>query len=192
MMRSDGFYDYAWSPVTGCLNDCWYCYGKKDFEQRGLSYLPEFHPERLREPYGYNPSRIFVTHYTDLMGDFIPMEWVKSIIGVCNDLPKQTFMFLTKNPKRYYEYDFPDNCMLGVTVESKNEIQRIDMITGLKARKWISIEPILGDFTGVDLSQFELCVIGKLFNHVSKIRPAWVRSVLHSNIYYKPNVRRYL
>jgi protein gp37 len=126
------------------------------------------------------------------MGEFIPTEWIEPIIGVCRSLPKHIFMFLSKNPRRYLEFDFPDNCMLGVTVESTAQWDRALMMTELKARKWISIEPILGDFTGRDFSQFELVVIGKLFNSFSKIRAEWVRSVKHDNIFYKPSVRRYL
>ena len=192
MIRSTGFYDYVWSPVTGCLNDCWYCYGKTDFQRRGMSYAPEFHPEVLKEPFSMRASKIFVTHYTDLMGDFIHTEWIEPILGVCRSLPKHTFMFLSKSPRRYFEFDFPDNCMLGVTVESRDQWQRAEMIKELKARKWISIEPIMGDFTGCDMSQFELVVIGKIFNHVSKIKREWVKSVVHPNIYYKETVRRYL
>jgi protein gp37 len=157
-----------------------------------MSYLPEFHPEVLKEPFSMKPSRIFVTHYTDLMYEFIPDAWIEPVIGVCRSLPKHTFMFLTKNPRRYLEFDWPENCMLGVTVESQEQWQRIDIIKELKARKWCSIEPILGDFTGCDFSQFELVVIGKLFNYVSNIRREWVKSVVHPNIYYKESVRRYL
>lgn len=193
MIRSDGFYDYAWLPVEGCLNDCWYCYGKTDFKRRGKSYEPKFYPERLKEPILMKkPAMIFITHYTDLMGEFIPAEWIEQVMNIMNQCSWHTFMILSKNPRRYFEFDYPGNCMTGVTVESSDQWQRAEIINKLNTRKWISIEPIMGDFTGRDFAQFELVVIGKLFNHVSKIRPEWVRSVKHDNIYYKPSVRRYL
>jgi len=62
----------------------------------------------------------------------------------------------------------------------------------LKSRKMISIEPLQSSFAGRDLSQYELVVIGGMIGAVSNIKSEWVNSVKHENIYYKPNVRRYL
>jgi hypothetical protein len=55
----------------------------------------------------------------------------------------------------------------------------------------ISIEPIMGDFTGYDFSQFELVVVGLLFGTMKKVRFD-VNSIKHDNIYYKPNATKYL
>ena len=74
MIKSAGFYDYAWNPVTGCLHGCPYCYAARDYKRWGMSFEPTLHEDRLSEPYKVRASRIFVTHYTDLMGDFIPTE----------------------------------------------------------------------------------------------------------------------
>lgn len=192
MIHSDGFYDYAWNPVEGCLHGCPYCYAKRSFDIRGLDFKPTFYEDRLNEPSQVGPCGIFVTHYTDLMGDFIPLEWVNKILDVCRSLPKHTFIFITKNPISYYKYSWPDNCIIGVTIESPEKFWRSKIIEELNVRKMVSIEPIFGSFDGFDFSQFELVVIGDLMYEKSKTCIEWVNSVNHSNIFYKPNVRKYL
>jgi len=54
-----------------------------------------------------------------------------------------------------------------------------------------SIEPIKGSFEGLDLSQFELVVVGGMIGK-GKTKEEWVNSVKHKNIYYKPNIRQLL
>jgi len=192
MIRSDGFYDYAWNPVEGCLNGCPYCYAKRDIERQGRSFKPTFYPERLEEPLKINAKkRIFVTHYCDLFGEWVPRNWVLSILDIIKS-SAHDYIFITKNPIRYYEYEFTSNCILGVTVEGSAQWLRSMVMDELKSRKMISIEPLQSSFAGRDLSQYELVVIGGMIGAVSNIKSEWVNSVKHENIYYKPNVRRYL
>jgi len=192
MIKSDGFYDYAWNPVTGCCHGCPYCYGERDFKRWGLSYEPTFHPERLNEPLAIKePQRIFVTHYTDIVGNFIPEQWVKQVLAVIKDSIHE-YIFITKNPEGYYKYEFPDNCILGVTIEKPELWHRAEVIRDMKNRKLASIEPLLGDFTGYDFAMFDEVVIGGMINGKSGINTKWVNSIKHSNIFYKPNARKYL
>lgn len=192
MIQSSGFYDYAWNPVTGCLHGCPYCYAARDYKRWGLSFEPTFHEDRLIEPYKAKHSRIFVTHYTDLMGDFIPIEWVNKVLSVCADLKKHTFIFISKKPENYKKFTWPDNCIIGVTIESKEKYFRAEAIKGLLVRQMASIEPIQGSLDGLDFTQFELLVIGGIINSTEKVRAEWVNSVKHNNIFYKPNVRALL
>lgn len=192
MLKSTGFYDFAWNPIEGCLHGCDYCYAKIDIERRGKSFDPKFYEERLEEPFKVKSSRIFCTHYTDMMGEFIPKSWIESVLNVIHLLPEHTFIFITKNPSRYYSFDFPQNCILGVTVESPDKWIRAEEMIVSKNRKMCSIEPMLGSFEGKDFSQFELIVIGALMGAKSHICSQWVNSVKHNNIYYKRNVKQYL
>jgi len=192
MIKSDGFYDYAWNPVEGCLNNCPYCYAKKDIERAGKSFVPTFYEERLLEPSKVKPCTIFATHYTDLMGDFIPGKWIDAVINECRSLPKHTFIFITKNPIRYYDFKWPENCILGVTIESSDKWHRAKTMEDLPYRKMASVEPIKGGFEDYDFSQFELVVVGALFGAVMKTKGKWVNSIKHPNIHYKANVRQYL
>ena len=191
-MKSDGFYDYAWNPIEGCLNGCPYCYARHDFERLGKSFEPVFYEDRLKEPAKVKPCRIFTDHYTDIMGEFIPESWINQIITVCRSLPLHTFIFITKNPIRYYKFQWPDNCILGVTIESPYKWARAKILEESTSRKMASIEPILGDFTGYDFSQFELVVIGGMMNAKVSTKSKWVNSIIHPNIHYKANIRSLL
>lgn len=187
----NGFYDIVWSPVVGCLNGCPYCYAEHDLTRRGIEFKkPTFYPERLTEPLRIKRRVIFCDHYTDLMGEFIPKDWIDKIIEVISQSDNE-FIILTKNPKRFYEFTFPDNVTFGVTIESPDLMYRSEVLKDLKGKKIASIEPILGDFTGCDLSQFNLVVVGGMIGG-KIVHGENVRTVRHDNIYYKPNIRRYL
>lgn len=188
----NGFYDDIWSPVEGCLHGCEYCYARRDLERAGRNFNPVFYEDRLDEPSHMRPQTLFVTHYCDLFGEWVPREWIEKIVNECRALPMHTFLFITKNPKRYWEVVWPSNCILGVTIESPDKWDRARAIYYLPYRKMASIEPIMGDFTGYDFSMFNQVVIGALFGEANPPKGEWVNSIKHDNIYYKHSVRKYL
>ena len=179
MHKSKGFYRWAWSVYEGCQNDCDYCYARKrtkrDFR------IPIFREHLLSEPYKVKPSMIFVNWLGDIMGDWVPSEWINLILKVCRDLPMHSFLFMTKLPERYSHFDFPDNCILGVTIEKPERWWRAEVMQRYSGRKMCSVEPILGDFTGKDFSQFEFVVVGCLIGSDDK---RFYDSVSHPKIYY--------
>jgi protein gp37 len=183
MIRSGGWYRWAWDPIEGCKNGCWYCYANKELSRKGKDFtVPQFFEERLIEPSQVKPSIIFVNHWADIMGEWVPTLWIQKVINVSKSLPEHLFIFMTKNPKRYYEFDFPDNCVLSVTIEGPEQYWRAEVMKGIKNRKLASIEPCLGDFTGYDFSQFEAVVIGPLMG--TKDRSNF-KTVDHYNIFKK-------
>lgn len=180
MIRSKGFYKYAWDPIIGCMNRCPYCYAAKrieDFEN------VKFYPKTLIEPSQVEPCTIFVNHLADIMGDWVPEKWIVKVIEVCISLPDHTFIWMTKNPKRYKEFIFPDNCILGITIESPDKWFRADIMKELNYRKMCSVEPILGSFKGYDFSQFELVVVGEMDG--KKGNHKLYRTVKHKNVFRK-------
>jgi protein gp37 len=178
MEKSSGFYKWAWDPVVGCHNGCWYCFARdkiKNFEKI------RFYEDKLGEPYKVEPSLIFVNQLSDLMSPDVPQEWVQKIINVIWDLPEHEFLFLTKNPDGYMEYEFPHNCILGVTVEKPERWWRAERMLKYTNRKMCSVEPILGNFTGYDFSQFELVVVGCLIGTEDH---QYYNTIKHPNIYH--------
>lgn len=162
-------------------------------------YDPTFYPHRLNEPQKKKkPCNIFVVDVGDLFGDWVPIYWIESVLNVVNKCPQHTFMFLTKNPRRYSdpEFEFPENCWLGCTVVSKIN-SGIDKtyycnFRNIRSNKtFISIEPILSDFIGVDMFGIDLIIIGAMTGKNAVVpKREWVDSIKHPNIYYKENLRK--
>ena len=182
MLKGHTFYDYAWDPIEGCLHGCKYCYARRQIERQGRSFEPIFCEERLKEPYEVAPSSIFVNHYADIMGSWVPREWIEKIIDVCRDLPDHDFLFMTKNPSRYYDFNFSGNCILGVTIESPLQWNRAKIMEGLDYRKMASCEPLQGSFKGYDFSQFEYVVAGGL---IGRGKSKYLNTINHRKIYKK-------
>lgn len=146
--------DYVWNPVTGCEHQCPYCYARKMANRLKGRYgypedepfRPTLHAEKLREQPPNKPSKIFVCSMGDLFGEFIPKDWITTILKIIKDFPEHTYIFLTKNPKRYSEFDFPKNVWIGYsttgTLYHDWDERHKDNI------KFISIEPMMDNVVG--------------------------------------------
>ena len=188
MIRSNGgWYDFNWNPAIGCRHDCNYCYLPKYMERfTGQKTLdPTFYPEVLDEPKRIKQKKIiFVCAYADLFGSWVPAHWIEKVLQVIRETPQHTYVFLTKNPRRYAEFEYPDNVYCGVTIEDRDRMFRADELASLTVKKFCSIEPILGDFTGVDLSMFDCVVVGLMLNKkITKRDRENMKSVIHRNKY---------
>lgn len=112
-------------------------------------FEPTFHRYRLQEPLERKkPAKIFVVSMGDLFGKWVPDEWIEEVIKVTKKCPQHTFQFLTKNPERYGDFEFPSNCWLGTTIEGDNANNVFERYWGLYDKKdniqFISFEPLLG------------------------------------------------
>ncbi|KLU63087.1 phage protein Gp37/Gp68 [Peptococcaceae bacterium CEB3] len=158
--------DHTWSPVTGCFHGCTYCFARRIAQRfKGSKafpngFAPSFHPGRLTEPLKLKrPSRIFVSDMGDLFGDWVPTEWIKQVLQVVEQCPQHTFLFLTKNPKRYADFVFPSNAWIGTSVENQAAAdERIPLLLRTPAAtvRFISAEPLLElvDLTSVQFNKY--------------------------------------
>jgi len=192
--------DYTWNPVVGCKTGCPHCYARRINDRFHIIDKwdePEFFPNRIEQPGLVNrPSKIFVVSMGDLFGDWIKSTWIHHIIESTFMYPQHEYMFLTKYPQRYRGFSFPSNCWLGATVETKHGQLRLDYLElydNSQVKKYISAEPLLGDFNGVNLSFLDLVIVGAMTGPGAiKPQSEWINSIKHNNIFYKDNIIPYL
>jgi protein gp37 len=155
---------------------------------------PQFFLNRLTEPRKFGePGRVFVVTMGDLFGSWVPDVWVHAILEVVEMHPEHTFMFLTKNPTRYFRYDFPENTMIGLTLTEPNSAKLTAFKAHLHPRKFLSLEPIMATFEGVDFNGIEEVIVGAMTGPKAKPpKPEWVESIKHHNVFLKDNIKKYL
>jgi protein gp37 len=132
-------------------------------ENRSLypfNFEPTFHEYRLPEPsWVKKPSRVFVCSMADLFGDWVPDDWIYSVLATCEMNPQHQYLFLTKNAGRY-ETVFREktahlNWWLGTTCDTLDHTfsMTVDDPTGAAMmlahsrgwHTWASAEPLLED-----------------------------------------------
>jgi len=183
--------DYTWNPVTGCHNDCSYCYARKIGLRFQGHFNPTFHPDRLKQPYKAKPSKIFVCSMSDLFAPWIPVGWINQIIKVAKENPQHTFQFLTKYPSGYRRIrKYPKNCWLGATITNDEDSHRLSSLYMLKNKTFVSYEPLLSAIPHYSLTHLSWVIVGALTGWVrskKQTKREWVEGVLKQvDKYEKP------
>jgi protein gp37 len=150
------------------------------YSKPGLTIATFYRPEHMT---------IFVGSMTDIFSEGVAPMNIHILIQTMEKHKQHTFMLLTKKPENYIKYSWPQNCMLGTTVEliSEKTVQRMYDLMENPNDQFLSIEPILGSFESVDLSFPDLIIIGA----DKKPEKFWIESVIHPNIWYKKNLRKF-
>ena len=153
--------DATWNPITGCLHDCWYCYAQKIALRFQGHYQPTIHYDRLKEKMPKKSSKIFVGSMADMFGDWVDPVWIKWVLEIVKKNPQHTFQFLTKNPKRYSEFEFPKNCWLGLTLD-KPSGRKLFILKQQPNYTFISFEPLCDDMSDINLKGIDWVIIGAM------------------------------
>ena len=156
----------TWNPVTGCLYECNYCWARalaitklKNSHRYINGFKPMLNEVEFRSRFKKGDF-IFVSDMGDLFGDFIPSDWIQKVLDHIQLFPEASFLFLSKNPARYFEFlaEMPENAILGATIETNlDRLFETHKISGAALpsrrflamrdleweKKFISIEPIL-------------------------------------------------
>lgn len=167
----------TWNPVTGCTKiseGCQHCYAERLTVRLQAMGNPKYtegfrvvlHPESLEDPIKWKkPSMIFVNSMSDLFHQDVPLEYIQNVFDIMCRAQQHTFQVLTKRAERLAELAddliWPNNVWMGVTVENRNHINRIDALrTVPSAIRFISFEPLLGDIGAVNLENIHWAIVG--------------------------------
>lgn len=144
------FVTHTWNTIKGkCPHDCSYCYMKRWGEQKPV----RFDKLEFKTDLGEG-NFIFVGSSCDMFADDIPNWWIEYTLNHCKQHPKNKYLLQTKNPGRYKRFEFPDNFILGTTIETNRffpgimgdtplPIDRTLEMQKLVNKKFVTIEPIL-------------------------------------------------
>jgi protein gp37 len=176
----------TWNPVTGCNKispGCKNCYAEvlsrrlKAMGQK--NYLNGFkltlQPHMLELPLKWKkPQMIFVNSMSDLFHKDISIEYIKQVFEVMNKAHWHNFQVLTKRAERVAELsdvlNWSENIWMGVSVENKNYVHRIDELRNTKAyTKFLSLEPLLSPLKNLNLKNIDWVIVGGESGH--KARP---------------------
>lgn len=182
----------TWNPITGCNKisaGCKNCYAEQlSYRLKAMgqkNYVNGFkltlQPHMLELPLKWKkPQMIFVNSMSDLFHKDVPSDYIKQVFDVMNRAHWHRFQVLTKRAERVAELsdslNWSDNIWMGVSVENKNFVHRIDYLRQTKARiKFLSLEPLLGALKNLNLENIDWVIVGGESGFKARpIRENWV------------------
>lgn len=144
--------DFTWNPITGCLNDCPYCYMKR-MEKRfpGIT-KPRYRPEYLKDLRSRKlkpGNKIFVGSSGDMWGRWMSDDAISIVLQAAGQRKDLIFQFLTKNPQRYFDFclDNNENFWFGTSIDGTcRTLENLPLLMDSvpkSAVKFVSFEPLI-------------------------------------------------
>jgi len=186
----------TWNPTTGCNKvspGCEHCYAERMARRlHGMGvakyrngFEVTLHSDVLEAPLRWKkPQIIFVNSMSDLFHEQIPFEYVQQIFDVMSRARQHFFQILTKRSKKLVRLQnklvWPENVWMGVTCESQPYQFRINDLRKTDARlKFLSLEPLLGPLSNLDLSGIDWVIVGGESGPGARpIKKEWVVEIL--------------
>lgn len=169
---------WSWNPVTGCEHTCPYCYAREIATSSKMArvypygFKPTLRPSMLLAPrYMKVPleakkderyRNVFTCSMADLFGRWVPPEWIEAVLREIRAAPQWNFLCLTKFPKRMAEFDIPENCWMGTTVDLQARVNAAEeAFANVHSKvRWLSCEPLIEPLKFKHLDRFDWIVIG--------------------------------
>ncbi|PSR62134.1 hypothetical protein C8258_25835 [Nocardia sp. MDA0666] len=194
----------TWNPVTGCDRvsaGCDHCYAmtlakrlkamgaekyQNDGDPRtsGPGFGVTIHPESLNIPLRWRQPRVvFVNSMSDLFHARVPIGFIRDVFDVMRDTPQHTYQVLTKRSLRLRriadKLEWPTNVWMGVSVESSEQLDRVDHLREVPAKvRFLSCEPLLGALEPLVLDGIGWVIAGGESGVGHRpVDPEWVRGV---------------
>lgn len=201
----------TWNPVAGCSvisPGCTNCYAmrmaarlqamgmakyagttRKSGKRHVWTGRVNIDHQALTAPLSWHrPQRIFVNSMSDLFHDALDMPFVERVWQVMGKASWHTFQILTKRPDRMLELlsqpAFPrlPNVWLGTSVESKDYVDRVDVLRQVPAGvRFVSFEPLLGPIVDPDLRDIHWAIVGgESGPHARTVEKSWIEELRDS------------
>lgn len=167
--------------MTGCSKigpGCDNCYASRFAERwRGIEGHPyeqgfdlRLWPNRVNQPLRWRkPRLIFVNSMSDLFHKRVPVEFIDTVFDTMECASHHIYQVLTKRSTvmrryvnhRYSDKSAPDHIWLGVSIEDRDHVSRLDHLKQTNATiRFISFEPLLGSVGNVDLGGIAWAIVG--------------------------------
>lgn len=167
----------TWNPLTGCTKispGCKHCYAERMAKRLQAMGQPNYingfrltmHEHVLEKPLEWKtPQFIFVNSMSDLFHKDVPLEFIQRTFSVMKRAYWHQFQVLTKRSERLAELstylEWADNIWMGVSVENKDYVYRIDDLRKTSAKiKFLSVEPLLGPIPKMNLKGINWVIVG--------------------------------
>jgi len=167
----------TWNPVTGCTKvsaGCAHCYAERMARRLQAMGVPQYrdgfrvtlHPDALEIPLAWKKPRVvFVNSMSDLFHEEIPQSFIRETFEVMRQAHQHVFQVLTKRSERLADLaprlPWVDNVWLGVTVESADHLDRIELLRSTPAAlRFLSLEPLLGPLPRLNLEGIDWVIVG--------------------------------
>lgn len=167
----------TWNPLTGCNKvspGCKNCYAERMSHRLKAMGSPNYangfeltiHEHVLTHPLKWKtPKMIFVNSMSDLFHERVPITFITKVFSVMREAEWHTFQILTKRSERLVSLnprlDWPHNVWMGVSVETKDYVHRIDDLRKSSAPvKFLSLEPLLGPLGSLNLDRIDWVIVG--------------------------------
>ena len=162
---------HTWSPVRGCEFDCKYCYVKS---MRGYSTEPRIVEKELTFSLGENKT-IFVCSMADLFGGWVQRAWIELVLQHCKDYPKNTYLFQSKNPRRFLDFIdlFPEQTILGTTIETNRDFTLISKAPR-KVSRSVAMREIQSFKKEITIEPIMMFDLDEMVNLIEKAKPNFV------------------
>ena len=167
----------TWNPVTGCTKispGCKHCYAERlalRLQAMGQNnyrngFKTTLHEHVLEYPLKWKkPQVIFVNSMSDLFQDDVPFDFVQKVFDVMVQAHWHNFQILTKRSELLLAHDkelpWHENIWMGVSVESRDYLYRIDDLRKTNAAvKFLSLEPLLGPLEDLNFEDIDWVIVG--------------------------------
>jgi protein gp37 len=185
----------TWNPVTGCTKispGCKHCYAERMAKRLQAMGQPNYadgfsvtpHSHALELPLTWRkPRTVFVNSMSDLFHKAVPIEFILRVFDVMHRANWHQYQVLTKRSARLLELDsqlqWSSNVWMGVSVETQEYVYRIEHLRRTSAHvKFLSIEPLLGPLSSLDLSGIDWVIVGGESGPSARpMKAEWVTSI---------------